>query len=247
MERVKIAAAQAATLAALVIAWDLALRFGWADPLFVPAPGAVAVALGTTAGEAWARLGDTLLKAAAAYLIAVGLGVTTGLALGGARSFYRVAMPYMVALYGVPKILVLPWIALVLGLGAGTAVATGALFAVFPVLLMVAAGVRDVDPTLVTVAVSMGATRRQVATKVLLPAVLPSVLAGMRVAVVFALLGVLLAEMFAGVRGMGYLMQRQAVAFKAPELFAATAMVSALSIAVMLCLDHFNRRLGRWR
>lgn len=245
MERVKIVAAQATTLAALLLAWDLALRLGWADPLFVPAPAAVAAALGTTAGEAWARLGDTLLKAAAAYAIAVALGVSTGLTLGGARALYRVAMPYMVALYGVPKILVLPWIALLLGLGAGTAVATGALFAVFPVLLMVAAGVRDVDPTLVTVAVSMGATRRQVATKVLLPAVLPSVLAGMRVAVVFALLGVLLAEMFAGVRGMGYLMQRQAVAFKAPELFAATAMVSALSIAVVLFLDHFNRRLER--
>ena len=247
MERVRIVAAQAATLAALVVAWELALRLGWADPLFVPAPAAVVAALGTTAGEAWTRLGDTLLKTAAAYAIAVGLGVTTGLALGGARSVYRVAMPYMVALYGVPKILVLPWIALVLGLGAGTAVVTGALFAVFPVLLMVAAGVRDVDPTLVSVAVSMGATRRQVATKVLLPAVLPSVVAGMRVAVVFALLGVLLAEMFAGVRGMGYLMQRQAVAFKAAELFAATAMVSALSIAVVLCLDSFNRRLGRWR
>jgi NitT/TauT family transport system permease protein len=247
MERMKIVAAQAATLAALVIAWDLALRFGWADPLFVPAPAAVAAVLGATAGEAWARLGDTLLKAAAAYAIAVALGVAGGLALGGARSVYRVAMPYVVALYGVPKILVLPWIALVLGLGAGTAVGTGVLFAVFPVLLMVAAGVRDVDPTLVTVAVSMGASRRQLAAKVLLPAVLPSVLAGMRVAVVFALLGVLLAEMFAGVRGMGYLMQRQAVAFKAAELFAATAMVSVLSVAVVLFLDHLNQRLGRWR
>jgi sulfonate transport system permease protein len=112
---------------------------------------------------------------------------------------------------------------------------------------MVAAGVRDMDPTLVTVAVSMGASRRQLAAKVLLPAVLPSVLAGMRVAVVFALLGVLLAEMFAGVRGMGYLMQRQAVAFKAAELFAATAMVSVLSVAVVLFLDHLNQRLGRWR
>ncbi len=247
MERMKIVAAQAATLAALVIAWDLALRFGWADPLFVPAPAAVAAVLGATAGEAWARLGDTLLKAAAAYAIAVALGVAGGLALGGARSVYRVAMPYVVALYGVPKILVLPWIALVLGLGAGTAVGTGVLFAVFPVLLMVAAGVRDVDPTLVTVAVSMGASRRQLAAKVLLPAVLPSVLAGMRVAVVFALLGVLLAEMFAGVRGMGYLMQRQAVAFMAAVLFAATAMVSVLSVAVVLFLDHLNQRLGRWR
>src|SRR4029434_2700552 len=101
-------------------------------------------------------------------------GVTAGLALGGGRSLYRVAMPYMVALYGIPKILVLPWIALVLVLGAAPAVATGALFAVFPVLLMVAAGVRDVDPTLVTVAGLSGAPRRQVGAQVRRPPVLPS-------------------------------------------------------------------------
>jgi NitT/TauT family transport system permease protein len=213
----------------------------------VPTPAAVGAALFATDGESWPRLGDTLVKTAAAYVLATGLGVTAGLALGGTRGLHRVAMPYVVALYGIPKILVLPWIALLLGIGWGTAVATGALFAVFPIALMVAAGARDVDPTLVTVAVSMGATRRQIARKVLLPAVLPSVLAGMRVGVVFALLGVLLAEMFAGVRGMGYLMQRQAVAFKAPELFAATAMVSALSITVVLILEHLNQRLGRWR
>jgi NitT/TauT family transport system permease protein len=64
---------------------------------------------------------------------------------------------------------------------------------------------------------------------------------------IFALLGVLLAEMFAGNRGMGFHMQRLAMAFKAPELFAATAIVSILSVTVVLSLEHMNRRLGRWR
>ena len=64
---------------------------------------------------------------------------------------------------------------------------------------------------------------------------------------VFALLGVLLAEMFAGIRGMGFLMQKLAMAFRAPELFAATTLVSVLSIVVVLSLEHLNQRLGRWR
>ena len=156
-------------------------------------------------------------------------------------------MPYVVALYGVPKILILPWIALVFGIGLPTAVLSAALFAVFPIVVMVAAGTRDVDPTLITVAGSMGATRGQIARKVLLPAVLPSVLSGLRIGMIFALLGVLLAEMFAGHRGMGFQMQRLALAFRAPELFAATAIVSTLSVAVVLFLEHLNRRLGRWR
>jgi NitT/TauT family transport system permease protein len=240
-------AVQVLSLAALVVGWEAAVRLGLADPLFVPAPTAVAVALAAGAGEVVPRLGDTLLKAVLGYGLAVVLGVSGGLVLGSRRLVHDVAMPYVVALYSVPKVLVLPWIVVIFGLGLGTAVLTGMLFAVFPIVLMVAAGARDVDPALITAAVSMGATRGQVARKVLLPAVLPSVLAGMRVGMVFAMLGVLLAEMFAGNRGMGFHMQRLAMAFKAPELFAATVVVSALSIAVVLFLEHLNQRLGRWR
>ncbi|HEY7038967.1 MAG TPA: ABC transporter permease subunit [Methylomirabilota bacterium] len=247
MGRLAILGCQAASIAVVVLAWHVAVRTGVADPLFVPEPAAVAAALGATASEALPRLGDTLAKAFLGYVLAVGLGVAGGLLIGARRLVHAVAMPYVVAAYGVPKILVLPWIALIFGLGTGTAVITATLFAVFPILLMVAAGTRDVDPTLVTAAVSMGATRWQVSRKVLLPAVLPSVLAGMRIGVVFAMLGVLLAEMFAGTRGMGFLMQRMAMAFKASDLFAATAVVSILSIVVVLSLEHLNQRLSRWR
>ncbi len=238
---------QAVSLGVLLLAWEAAVRLGIADQLFVPAPSAVATALAATSGDVLPRLADTLLKTLMGYGLAVVLGVGGGLVIGSSRLLHQVAMPYVVALYGIPKILILPWIALIFGLGVSTAVLTGALFAFFPIVLMVAAGTRDVDPTLITVATSMGATRRQVGLKVLLPAVLPSVLAGMRVGMVFAMLGVLLAEMFAGTRGMGFLMQRLAMAFKASELFAATAVVSALSIAVVLFLEHLNQRLGRWR
>ncbi|HKW93679.1 MAG TPA: ABC transporter permease subunit [Methylomirabilota bacterium] len=247
MGRLGVLGLQAASLAALILAWHVAVRTGLADPLFVAPPGAVASALPATAREALPRLGDTLLKTLLGYALAVGLGVGGGLAIGSRRFVHTVAMPYVVACYGVPKILVLPWIVLIFGLGTSTAVLTATLFAVFPILLMVAAGTRDVDPTLVIAAVSMGATRGQVSRKVLLPAVLPSVLAGMRVGIVFAMLGVLLAEMFAGTRGMGFLMQRMAMAFKASELFAATLIVSVLSIAVVLSLEHLNQRLSRWR
>lgn len=247
MGRLKIVGGQIASLVALAAAWEAAARGRLVDPAFVPAPSAVAAALAATAGEALPRLGDTVLKTLLGYALAVVVGVTVGLVLGSRRLVHDVAMPYVVALYSVPKILVLPWIVLILGLGLGTAVVSGMLFAVFPIVVMVAAGVRDVDATLLTVAVSMGATRVQVGRKVLLPAVLPSIVAGMRVGIVFALLGVLLAEMFAGIRGMGFLMQRLAMAFRASELFAATAIVSALSVAVVVALEHFDRRLGRWR
>lgn len=247
MGRLTVLGWQALSLAVLLLAWQAAGRWGLVDPVFVPTPSATAWALAAIAGEALPRLYDTLLKTLIGYGLAVGLGVTAGLIIGSARTIHQVLMPYVVAGYGIPKILILPWIALIFGIGLSTAVLSGTLFAVFPIVLMVAGGVRDVDPALVTVATSMGASRWQIYRKVLLPAVLPSALAGMRVGMVFALLGVLLAEMFAGIRGMGFLMQKLAMAFRAPELFAATVLVSLLSIVVVLSLEHLNQRLGRWR
>ena len=247
MGRLRLLGYQALSVAALVAAWEGAVRAGLLDPLFVPAPMAVVRALVLLAPEALPRLGDTLLKTAIGYAIAVILGVAVGLLLGSVRALRLVAMPYVMALYGIPKILILPWIALIFGIGLTTAVLNATLFSFFPIAIMVVGGVRDVAPVLITVATSMGATRWQIYRKVILPAILPSVMAGMRIGIVFAMLGALLAEMFAGIRGMGFLMQRLANAFKASEVFAATILVSALSIAVVLSLEHLNRRLGRWR
>ncbi len=247
MGRLRILGWQVLSLAVLVAAWEGAVRAGLLDPLFVPAPLAVVQALVLLAPEALPRLGDTLLKTAIGYAIAVILGVAGGLLLGSVRLLRQVVMPYVVAVYGIPKVLILPWIALIFGIGLTTAVLNAALFSFFPIAIMVVGGVRDVDPVLLTVATSMGATRRQIYRKVILPAILPSVMVGMRIGIVFAMLGALLAEMFAGIRGMGFLMQRLANAFKAPEVFAATILVSALSIGVVLSLEHLNRRLGRWR
>jgi NitT/TauT family transport system permease protein len=247
MGRLRILGWQALSVGVALLAWEAAVRVGLLDAAFIPAPSAVLRALAGTAADTLPRLGDTLVKTLLGYALAVGVGVPAGLVLGSRPVAHAVAMPYVVALYGIPKILILPWIALIFGIGLSTAALSAAVFAIFPVIVLVAAGTRDVDSALVTVAVSMGASRAQIARKVLLPAVLPSVLTAMRVAMVFAMLGALLAEMLAGNRGMGFQMQRMALAFRAPELFAATAIVSVLSISAVLFLEHLNERLGRWR
>jgi NitT/TauT family transport system permease protein len=182
-----------------------------------------------------------------AYAVSIVAGVAAGLVLGGARVLDDTLRPFVIALYGMPKILVLPWIVLLLGYGTLPAVVYGALHGFFPVLVLVSGAVRDVDRHLLTVARAFGARPWQLYLKVVLPAIVPAVLAALRLGVVFCLLGVLVVEMFAGVRGMGSLMGALANGFRAPELFAATALVSAASIAIVLGLDALNERLSRWR
>jgi len=243
----KVRILQLVTVIAGLGAWELVARAGWVDPLFVPAPSAVALALLRIGRGALAGLADTLGKTALAYVLSVVLGVSAGVVVGSVRLLCDVLSPYVIALYGIPKILVLPWIVLLLGYGTTPAVFYGVLHGCFPIMVLVMGAVRDVDRTLVTVARSYGATTWQLYWKVLLPAIVPSVLGGMRLGVVFCLLGVLVVEMFAGVRGMGHMLGSYANGFQAPELFAATALVSAASIAIVLVLDHVNDKLSRWR
>src|SRR5437763_8160561 len=246
-ERGRVLLLQVVSVLALLAIWEAAARAGWVDALFVPAPSAVAGAVGRIARSALAGLGDTLLKTAVAYVLSVVFGVAFGVAIGSVRALREVLSPFVVALYGMPKILVLPWIVLILGFGTAPAILYGTIHGVFPILVLVMGGVRDVDRTLVTVARAFGASSWQLYWKVLLPAIVPTVLAGMRLGLVFCLLGVLIVVMFAGVRGMGHVMGSLANGFQAPELFAATALVSASSIAIVLALDSLNNRLSRWR
>ena len=135
---------QLVSVLALLSAWEGAARMGWADPLFVPAPSAVARAFGPIGGPALAALGDTLGKTAIAYVLSMVLGVAAGLAVGSIRLLRDVLNPFVVALYGIPKILVLPWIVLLLGYGTAPAIFYGALHGLFPVLVLVIGAVRDV-------------------------------------------------------------------------------------------------------
>ena len=244
---VRVRVVQLVSVAALLMVWEAIARAGWVDPLFVPAPSAVAGAFLRVGALAMAGLGDTLVKTGVAYVISVVVGVGGGLVLGSIRPVRQAVNPFVIALYGMPKILVLPWIVLLLGFGALPAIVYGAIHDIFPILVLVTGAVRDVDPTLVTVARAFGARRRQLYWKVVLPAIVPTVLTGMRLGIVFCLLGVLIVEMFAGVRGMGHVLGSFANGFQAPELFAATALVSLASIVIVLSLDALNDRLSHWR
>jgi ABC-type nitrate/sulfonate/bicarbonate transport system permease component len=246
-ERVRVVALQAASVAAIVAVWEVAARAQWVDPLFVPAPSAVVAGFAAIAPGALGALADTLAKTAVAYVLAAVLGVPAGIALGSMGRLREVLDPFVAALYGMPKILVLPWIVLLLGFGTTPAIAYGTIHGLFPVIVLVMSAVRDVDPHLLTVARAYGARPAQLYRKVVLPAIVPAVVASLRLAVVFCLLGVLIVEMFAGVRGMGFLMGALANGFRAPELFAATALVSVASIAIVLSLDTLGERLSRWR
>ena len=127
---------QLASVVVVLAGWEGLARAGWTDPLFVPSPSAVARSVPSLGGAALGGLGDTLAKTALAYALSVVFGVAAGLVLGSARSMETTLRPFVIALYGMPKILVLPWIVLLLGYGTAPAVVYGVLHGFFPVLVL---------------------------------------------------------------------------------------------------------------
>lgn len=220
------------SLTVLIVAWEAAARSGWVPPLFLPAPSAVA-------RELWTLIHTGVLgKALALSLTRIGLGLligaVSGFIIGTLVGLSRIAEaifdPIIALTYPIPKIAILPLLVLWLGIGEASKVAVIAVGVFFPVCVNTIAGVRSTDPLLVRAAVSLGATRWQVATKVIMVSALPTVFAGLRLATGMALLLVVSAEMIAANEGIGFLVLHAGDLMLMTRLIAGVVTLSILGM-----------------
>jgi NitT/TauT family transport system permease protein len=176
-----------------------------------------------------------------ALLIAYGIGLSIGIWLGAHHLAGAVGEPILVAIYSMPKITLYPVVLLIFGLGISGKVAFGALHGILPVALLSMNAIRNVPPVYLKAARTMQLDRRQIIANVLLPATLPEVVSGLRIGFTTTLLGVVLGEMFASKRGLGFLMIN-AISTVQPEEMLSVAIVlfsfAALANALLLWSEH---------
>lgn len=232
----------------LLILWEIAARF-LIDPLFIAPPSKVVTALGTvwqTPGVP-AALGLTLFELAVAFAIAVVIGLSVGLAVGLQPFTRRSLMPIILLVYGLPQITILPLFILWFGIGAPSKIAFGVTHGTFPIIIAIVGGVQNLKPILLTSARSMGANRWQVLRWVILPHMIPSFFAGMRLGMAGALLGVLLAELYVSTAGIGHFTTLFTENFDPTKLFGLIAMLAAMAIALNELVRRAETRFSRWR
>ncbi|HYZ61096.1 MAG TPA: ABC transporter permease subunit, partial [Acetobacteraceae bacterium] len=153
----------------------------------------------------WPHVGATLLAFAYALSISAVAGIALGLVLGLRRFAGDVAEPMLASLYTIPKVTLYPVMLLIFGLGVSAKVAFGVIHGMIPVVLFTLAAVKNIPPVLLRSARAMRLRPVQTATTVLAPAVLPEIVTGLRVGFALTMLGVLIGEMFASQRGLGFL------------------------------------------
>jgi len=235
--------------AGLVVAWELAVRGGLINARLLPPPTAVIDALGNLLAEPkMARnISVTLAQALLAILIACPLGLLFGIALAENRRLAQVFDPFLYFAFSVPKSIFLPMFILAFGIGFGQKVMFGVFSAIFIAVLTTEAAVNGVPQHLVRAARAFGASRTQIYTRIYVPAMLPSLIEGLRLAMIFNITGVIFAEMYASREGLGHMIAFWGEYFMLPELLAGITIAAFLSIVVNEALRWMENRVGRWR
>jgi NitT/TauT family transport system permease protein len=170
-----------------------------------------------------------------------------GLLMGRYRTLYYALDPFIVALYATPGVALIPLIMLWFGLGlqAKIIIITEACF--FPIVLNTYAGVRNVSRANVDVARAYGASDRQILRLVLLPSALPFIMAGIRLAVGRGVIGMVVAEFFTALSGIGSLIIIYSNAFATAKLFVPVITLSLLGVSLTALVQLLERRLAPWK
>ena len=216
---------------------------------YVSRPTAVASRLVElfVSGEIWPNLLTTGEELALGYGLGAALGVLAGYALGRRPGLARVIEPYLLAFYGIPKIALAPLLVIWFGIGIWSKVALAATMVFFLLFYSVFAAIRAVDGELVNLALVMGAHERQLGRHVFLPAAAPAILLGLRMAIPYAVIGVIAGEFASSLRGVGLYINYASSTYDPAGVFAGIAILLAFVLAANMVAAGLERRLLRWR
>lgn len=228
-------------------AWEL---FGRAvDPILFSPPSRVAGAFVdlTADGRLLRAFLVTMNALTVGYALSVVVGLVVGVLLGRRSTLSRLLEPYIDAVYATPRVVLVPLIIIWFGVGYVGRVFLIWLGTVIPIVLNTAIGVRNARPDLVEVARSMGASERDLIRHVIMPASVPYVVAGLRIGAGRALVGVIVAEIFLDLTGLGGIIQTESQYFRTANMLAAVIVVAALGAIIIGSLGGLERRFQAWK
>jgi NitT/TauT family transport system permease protein len=246
---VKIAAARFAIVLVLVVAWEVAARFS--TPVLTAPPSLVIPALvGVLTLDTYPELPRHLLvtvrEIAIAYALAVLGGLGSGFALGLHRTLGRAYGPILAALYAVPAVVWYPSLMLFFGLDSTSKIAFGFLLGFFPITLAVLAGIRQVSPHLITVARAFGARPLTTFVKVMIPAMMFTLVGGLRTGLALTVIGVIVGEILGSKAGMGSLINHAYGLLRTADYVALVLVTLVLIVASDALASLVEHRAQRW-
>jgi NitT/TauT family transport system permease protein len=230
--------------AIILLLWQIAVPVLGLSEFVLPTPWAIAKRMVTDAPLLAMHGWYTLLEVLVGFGIAVLTGVPMALAIFYSRVFERAVYPMLVALQTVPKISLAPLLVLYLGYGWGPKIGLAFLISFFPIVIATVVGLQTLDKALVNMVRSMGSSEWQTFCKVRLPAAMPSIFGGLKVAISLAVIGAIIGEYIAAERGLGYLQLQANQQFDTTLNFATVVAISMLGVLLFSALALLESKIS---
>lgn len=233
----------------VLVSWQAVVALGWVDPFFISSPAKIGSFLVrfVGSGEIWNNLWVTLWATLLGYVIGSVSGIAAGMLLARFERLDLLLNPFLTMLNSLPRVALAPLFLLWFGLGINSKVALSISLVFFILLINTRSGIKSVDTDIVTGSRLLGGNERQLFQKVILPATVPSIAAGLQLAVIYSLLGVVVGEMIASQAGLGQRIAFYSTQFNTAGVLGVLVVLAIIASTLNGITVAAERRLLRWQ
>ncbi len=246
-DKVEAAAWPIASLLLLVGAWQLAVLLLQPSAVILPSPGAVVSTIVDRRELLFDAAVITTRDVILGFLISLAVGIPIAVAIAASRIVEKLVFPVLVVSQAIPKVAIAPLLLIWFGFGSTTNILLAVSLAVFPIIVNLTLGLKEIDADLIRLGRVMGSTPTRLFLKVRFPNALPNLLAGMKLAITFSAIGTVVGEFFAGSQGLGYIAQAGAGSLDTPLTFASVAVLSILTLILFYAVTALETLVLRGR
>lgn len=233
-------------LAGLLVAWELWTQLGEVPKWQLPAPSVIAQELVESRGLLWEHTQVTLLEVVLGIVAALSVGLLLASIIAYSRIVERSVYPLVIASQTIPIIAIAPLLLIWVGYGIAPKIIVVALISFFPISVNTVDGLRSVDPDMVNMMRTLGASRWQIFTKLQVPSALPQMFSGIKIGIAVSVIGAVIGEWVGASSGLGYLITYSQPLFLTARVFAAIVVLSALGIGLFVLATLVERIVLPW-
>lgn len=219
------------------------------NPIFISSPGAIIAAFWdlSSSGELWKALLLSLLSFVIGMAVSIVCGIIIGVAMGKFRWVEYLLDPFVNALYAIPRVALVPMIILWFGLELLSKVIIVISIAIFPIIINTYSGVKDVRADLVEIGRAYSASESQIFFKIVLPAAVPFIMAGVRLSVGVGIIGMIVAEFFTAISGLGGMIVFYGNQFATAKMMVPIIVLALMGVALTQVVVRLEARFSRWK
>lgn len=238
-----------ALLVGIFAIWEIAARMGWIDPFIASSPTRVLKTIISLfqSGTFFLHIGTTLYETVVGFILGTVLGILIAVLLWWSPLANKVLDPYLVVLNALPKIALGPILIVWIGASEASVIAMGLLVSLIVTIMTVLAGFMEISGEKQLLMKTLGATKLQIFTKVILPASVPTMMSALKISVGMSWVGVIVGEYLVSKAGLGYLIVYGGQVFQLDLVMASIIILCVLAALMYYIVAYFEKKIVKWR